>query len=60
MKTRLIIDDNTVYEIDEECLGRMNKENRCRCDNYMDREKCSKENNNRASDTGTDYKSRFY
>ncbi len=23
MKTRLVIDDNTVYEIDEECLNRM-------------------------------------
>lgn len=23
MKTRLVIDDNTVYEVDEECLSRM-------------------------------------
>ena len=34
MKTRLVIDDNTVYEIDEDCLDRKKKDkNSCCKDN---------------------------
>lgn len=34
MKTRLIIDENTVYEVDEECLSRRRSEEKESCKEY--------------------------
>lgn len=36
---RLIIDGNSVFEIDEECLKRRKPDKNCEIDKYMERER---------------------
>lgn len=60
MKTRLVIDENTVYEIDEDCLSKRRSEERMNCNNMDDKQNnsCNMNSRNRSNYSNRLYNSR--